>query len=132
MRELCEILVVGFCLWLAWTALAPKPVFKIRFAKGALRVTRGKVTADFQQQIGEIFEHWQIRRGWIAAVQRGPQGRWFSPAACLPAAASSSAICGRTSEAQAPPTGAHCPRSTTRLFTVRNLETKCRPVWASM
>ncbi len=73
MRELCEILVVGFCLWLAWYALAPKPVFKVRFAKGALRVTRGKVTANFEQQIGEIFEQWQIRRGWIAAVQRGPQ-----------------------------------------------------------
>ena len=53
MRELCEILIVGFCLWLAWTALAPRPVFKVRFAKGALRVTRGKVTADFEQQIGE-------------------------------------------------------------------------------
>jgi Protein of unknown function (DUF3634) len=72
MRELCEILIVGFCVWLAWTALAPKPVFKIRFAKGALRVTRGKVTAEFQRQIGEIFDHWQIRRGWIAAVKRGP------------------------------------------------------------
>ena len=70
MRELSEIAVVGFCLWLAWVALAPKPVFKIRFAKGALRVTRGKVTPDFQLQVAEIFRQWQIRRGWLAAVRR--------------------------------------------------------------
>ena len=34
MCELCEILVVGFCLWLARDALAPKPVFGSALPRG--------------------------------------------------------------------------------------------------
>jgi hypothetical protein len=71
MREVVEILIVGLVLWAAWTALSPRPVFKIRVARGSLRVTRGKVTGDLQKQAGEIFEQWQITRGWFAGVRRG-------------------------------------------------------------
>jgi hypothetical protein len=71
MRELGEILIVALVVWAAWIALSPKPVFKIRVSRGSLRVTRGKVTADFQQQAAEILEQWKISRGWVAAVRRG-------------------------------------------------------------
>jgi hypothetical protein len=71
MRELAELLIVALVVWGAWIALSPKPVFKIRVADGAVRVTRGKVTADFQQQAAEILDQWKISRGWFAAVQRG-------------------------------------------------------------
>jgi uncharacterized protein DUF3634 len=71
MRELIEILVVVVVVGGAWKALSPQPVFKIRVAKGALRVTRGKVTPDFQQQAREIFSQWKISRGWFGAVRRG-------------------------------------------------------------
>ena len=71
MRELVEILVLAVVVVGAWKALSPQPVFKIRVAKGSLRVTRGKVTADFQQQAREIVDEWRISRGWIAAVRRG-------------------------------------------------------------
>ncbi|HXY36876.1 MAG TPA: DUF3634 family protein [Planctomycetaceae bacterium] len=71
MPDLLVILIVAFAVWAVWSALSPKPVFKIRFAKGSLRVTKGKVTADFQKQAGEILDRWKIRRGWFAAVRRG-------------------------------------------------------------
>jgi hypothetical protein len=71
MRELAELLIVVLVAWGAWIALLPKPIFKIRVARGSLRVTRGKVTADFQQQAAEIFDQWKISRGWFGAVQRG-------------------------------------------------------------
>jgi hypothetical protein len=71
MRELVEILVVAVVVGGLWKALSPPPVFKIRVAKGSLRVTRGKVTADFQQQAREIFDQWRISRGWFGAVRRG-------------------------------------------------------------
>ncbi|HEV3303130.1 MAG TPA: DUF3634 family protein [Planctomycetaceae bacterium] len=71
MRELSEILIVGCVVWAAWIALSPKPVFKIRVAKGSVRVTKGKVTADFQQQAADILQQWKISRGWIGAVKRG-------------------------------------------------------------
>ena len=71
MGDLAEILIVALVVWAAWIALSHKPVFKIRVARGSLRVTRGKVTADFQQQVREIFNEWKISRGWFAAVRRG-------------------------------------------------------------
>jgi hypothetical protein len=67
MRELSEILIVGCVVWAAWVALSPKPVFKIRVAKGSVRVTKGKVTAE----AAEILHQWKISRGWIGAVKRG-------------------------------------------------------------
>ncbi len=71
MGELGEILIVAIVVGGAWIALAPKPVFKIRVAKGSLRVTRGTVTANFQQQAAEILDQWKISRGWFGAVKRG-------------------------------------------------------------
>jgi len=71
MRELLELLIVALVVWAAWAVLSPKPIFKIRVAKGDLRVTRGKVTADFQNQVAEIVHQWKLTRGWIAAVRRG-------------------------------------------------------------
>jgi hypothetical protein len=71
MREFGEILIVGLVVGAAWIALSPRPVFKIRVAKGVFRVTRGKVPADFQQQAREILDQWKISRGWIGAVRRG-------------------------------------------------------------
>jgi Protein of unknown function (DUF3634) len=71
MRELVEIAVLAVVVGGAWKAFSPRPVFKIRFARGSLRVTQGKVTADFQQQAREIFDQWRISRGWVAAVRRG-------------------------------------------------------------
>jgi hypothetical protein len=71
MWQLFEILVVAVAVGGTWFALSPKPVFKIRVARGSLRVTRGIVRADLQQQAGEILEQWKISRGWVAAVRRG-------------------------------------------------------------
>jgi hypothetical protein len=71
MRELVELLILAAAVWGAWAVLSPKPIFKIRVARGGLRVTRGKVTADFQNQAAEIFNQWKITRGWFAAVRRG-------------------------------------------------------------
>ncbi|HET6325326.1 MAG TPA: DUF3634 family protein [Planctomycetaceae bacterium] len=71
MRELVELLILALAVGGAWMAFSPKPVFKIRVAKGSVRVTRGKVTADFQQQAREIFDQWRISRGWFAGVRRG-------------------------------------------------------------
>jgi hypothetical protein len=71
MRELGEILILALVVGGAWIALSPKLVFKIRVAQGSLRVTRGTVAADFQQQAGEILEQWGISRGWIGGVRRG-------------------------------------------------------------
>ena len=71
MRELFDILFLAIVAGAAWLALSPKPVFKIRISKGRLRVTRGKVTHDLQQQAREIFQQWKVSRGWVGAVRRG-------------------------------------------------------------
>lgn len=70
MVQLGEFLILALVAGAAWAALSPKPVFKIRVAKGSLRVTCGQVTAELQQQAAEIFEQWKIRRGWIAGMRR--------------------------------------------------------------
>jgi Protein of unknown function (DUF3634) len=71
MTFLVQILVVGLAVGLAWAVLSPKFVFRIRVANGHLRVTEGQVTADLQQQAGEILSQWRISRGWIGGVKRG-------------------------------------------------------------
>ncbi len=71
MVELGQILVVAAVVAAAWVVLSPKPVFKLRVARGSVKVTRGKVTADLQQQAAEIVQQWQLRRGWIGGVRRG-------------------------------------------------------------
>jgi hypothetical protein len=71
MVELGQILLLAAVVVAAWLVLSPKPVFKMRVAKGSLKVTRGKVTSDRQEQAAEILRRWQIRRGWIGGVGRG-------------------------------------------------------------
>jgi Protein of unknown function (DUF3634) len=71
MAQVVEIVIMGLVVWGVWVALSPKPVFKIRFAHGSVRVTQGKVTGDFLNQAGEIVRQWKLSRGWFAAVHRG-------------------------------------------------------------
>jgi hypothetical protein len=71
MSWIAQLLVVAVVAGGAWVALAPKLVFRIRVVKGTLRITQGKLTPDFQQQVREVLQQWSISRGWIGGVQRG-------------------------------------------------------------
>jgi hypothetical protein len=71
MSWIAQLLVLALVVGGVWVALSPKFVFRIQVVKGTVRVTKGKLTPDFQQQVGEILDQWRISRGWIGGVQRG-------------------------------------------------------------
>ena len=96
MVELGQILLLAAVVIAAWLILSPKPVFKMRVAQGSLKVTRGKVTYDRQQQAAEILRQWQIRRGWVARSDAAKASSSLFPTASHPVAASNSGTCGRT------------------------------------
>lgn len=52
-------------------ALMPRYQFLVQINGGQLRVTKGKVAAEFLDNVREVCGEYQITSGWIGGVQRG-------------------------------------------------------------
>ena len=52
-------------------AFAPRYHFVITIKHGEPRVTKGKVQADFLDQVREVCQDQRITSGWIGGVKRG-------------------------------------------------------------
>lgn len=68
--KLVFLVLVAAALW--W-AMQPRYAFLICIAGGVPRVTRGKVTSAFLQQVGEVCAEEGLSRGWVGGVPRGRQ-----------------------------------------------------------
>jgi Protein of unknown function (DUF3634) len=55
----------------AWFVLAPQFAFRVRISHGSLRLTRGKLTHSFLEELTPICREWDIKRGWIGGVRSG-------------------------------------------------------------
>lgn len=64
------VVVAGFVA-VVWYALQPRFVFLVRIEDGALRVTRGKVSAPCLLEMEDACARNGVRRGWIGGVARG-------------------------------------------------------------
>src|SRR4051794_24165884 len=75
------VVIVG-----AWLILKPRYQFVIRVARGEPRVTRGRVTASFVQDVAEVCREFGIASGWVGGVARGKRVSlvfsWGMPPAC--------------------------------------------------
>jgi hypothetical protein len=63
--------VLGVIFVITQAAIAQRYRFVIKIVSGELRVTKGKVRADFLDDIREICRENGVRFGWIAGVMEG-------------------------------------------------------------
>jgi hypothetical protein len=63
--------VLAVIFVLLQTALAPRFQFMIQINGGELRVTKGKVPADFLDHVREVCREFDINAGWVGGVKRG-------------------------------------------------------------
>jgi hypothetical protein len=59
------------CLALIWYLLQPRYQFVVRIRDGQARVTRGKVTEAFLEDIRDACRDVQLRAGWVGGIRRG-------------------------------------------------------------
>jgi hypothetical protein len=63
------VLAVVFSL--LQSALAPRFHFLVQISAGELRVTKGKVSAEFLDNVREVCRDFGVTSGWIGGVKRG-------------------------------------------------------------
>jgi hypothetical protein len=68
---LIKLLVVALITGALWWAIQPRYTFVIRIKGGVPHVARGKVTAAFLQQLGQVCAELEVSQGWVGGVQRG-------------------------------------------------------------
>jgi hypothetical protein len=64
-----ELGLVAFVAWGIWKACRPRPNFVVRIADGVPRVARGKVTAAFLQEIGEVCRRHEVASGEVRGLE---------------------------------------------------------------
>lgn len=57
--------------WIIWNLLRPQFLFIIRIEAGVLRVTKGKLTVAFLDEIADACRQANVADGWIGGVQVG-------------------------------------------------------------
>jgi hypothetical protein len=63
--------VVSSFIALVYYALQPRYLFLVKIEDGDLRVTRGKVSANFLAEMDEAVTRNGVRHGWVGGVRRG-------------------------------------------------------------
>jgi hypothetical protein len=73
MELIFKVVVVGLVIGALWWAFQPRYTFVVRIEKGVPRLTKGKVTATFLQEVGQACAEGGIVTGWVGGVRRGRQ-----------------------------------------------------------
>ncbi len=68
--KLAVVVLVALALW---AALRPRYAFEVRIENGVPRVTRGKVTAAYLQEVAQACSEARVAHGWVGGQQRGRQ-----------------------------------------------------------
>lgn len=71
MELIPKLVVIALVIGALWVALQPRYVFLVRLKDGVPRVSKGKVTPAFLQQLGQACAELGVSRGWVGGVQRG-------------------------------------------------------------
>ncbi len=71
MNLLGSILVLAVTIAVLRLVFSPPVEFMIRILRESPRVTKGKVTRDFLQQLAAICRERGIERGWVGGARRG-------------------------------------------------------------
>jgi Protein of unknown function (DUF3634) len=71
MELLAKLVFIGLAVGVLWLVCQPRYVFVVRIESGKPRVSRGKVTAGFLHQVGEICGSAGVACGWMGGVLRG-------------------------------------------------------------
>jgi hypothetical protein len=66
-----KLVLFALVAGLLWLALQPRYVFVVRIETGGPRVTKGKVTAAFLDEIAQTCIELGVYSGWVAGVRRG-------------------------------------------------------------
>jgi hypothetical protein len=66
-----QIIFLGLILGAFWLALQPRYVWVVKVQGGVTRVSRGKVTAAFVQQVEDACHRNGVRDGWVGGVRKG-------------------------------------------------------------
>ena len=74
-----QIVFLSLLVGALWLALQPRYVWVVKVRGGVARLSQGKVTAAFVQQVEEAFRRNDVRDGWVGGVrQRGRVSLHFS------------------------------------------------------
>jgi hypothetical protein len=75
-----ELALAALVAWGLWTACRPRSSFVVRITNGVPRVTQGKVTPGFLQEIGEVCGRHEVIRGELRGVPAAGRriALWFS------------------------------------------------------
>jgi hypothetical protein len=68
-----KVALVAAVAVLTWWALQPRYAFVVSIAGGVPRVSRGKVTAGFLQEVERACAEAGVTDGWFGGVRRGRQ-----------------------------------------------------------
>jgi hypothetical protein len=60
--------LVLLVIWGLWTACRPRPLFVVRIEQGRPRVSRGKVTQAFLEEVRLACERHQVKGGTVTGV----------------------------------------------------------------
>jgi hypothetical protein len=71
MDLITKLTLVALAVLGLWWLLQPRYAFLIQIAGGEARITRGKVTPAFRQQIVEACGQYGIASGWVGGTLRG-------------------------------------------------------------
>jgi hypothetical protein len=71
MEIVLKLLIAGLLLAGVWYMFQPRYLFVVQIRGDELRVTKGKVTAAFLQEIAAVCKDHQLRSGWVGGVPRG-------------------------------------------------------------
>jgi hypothetical protein len=66
-----RLILLAIVLFAVALIFWPKYEFRVRIEGGAARLTEGRVTAAFLQQIVETCAREDIDQGWVAGIRRG-------------------------------------------------------------
>lgn len=71
MEIVSKIVIIALVAGIFWWVLQPRYLFVVTIENGIPRVTRGKVTVAFLQQLGQACAEMGLSHGWIGGVYRG-------------------------------------------------------------
>jgi hypothetical protein len=70
-ETLVQLGVIGMLLGALWIAWQRRYTFMVHLRAGVPRVTHGKVTASFLQELRQACEEAGVTRGWVGGLARG-------------------------------------------------------------
>src|SRR4051812_14556696 len=80
------VVVLAVVIGVGYLILKPRCVFVVRIGRAGPRISRGKVTAAFLQDVAEVCREEGVTGGWVGGVRQGRRislvFSWGFPAAC--------------------------------------------------